>query len=251
MTPPNAPNWINLEELATKLSNGVTDPAAITDNLVRASLCGYSKAALIDLAVISLGNVARMKVRVRVLEAEREATSQRATRQAQQAATAATAQLYQGHYRHGSMNKKDGAVPRGCECQDCTDVRQIEERATADRQADMRALLNAYAKACRMEWTADLLALSFAVDNSGATVTWGGATVEQHQTRVEMLSANAIANAEAAARHQAAIEDITSTPGAACLSDVVKPSAQAFISAAKPHTGRRAHAGPPKAVTSK
>ena len=60
----------------------------------------------------------------------------------------------------------------------------------------------------RMEWTNELLAQSFRMPD-GTKVTWGSATVEQHQERLEMLQRNAKANIEAAARHNKAIVDIT------------------------------------------
>jgi hypothetical protein len=209
-----------IEVLSKKLSAGATDPAAISWNMVRASLLRLSKAELLDIAIVAVGDGARAKVRVRILEVEREAAHRRTVEQAQQARQAQRAALFKGRYRHGSVAKKDGAVPRGCSCSRCTRVRTSEAALDAKYAALRKQILDDYEATLKMEWTKELLALSFAVDHSGATVTWGAATVEQHQSRIDMLMGNATANIEAAARHQAAIGEITKTPGAGCLGDV-------------------------------
>lgn len=73
-----------------------------------------------------------------------------------------------------------------------------------------------------MEFTAELLASEFALGD-GRRVTWGEATVGDHEQRIELLTKNAAANAEAAARHVNAVSVLTSL-GLERLSDVPDPA---------------------------
>lgn len=75
---------------------------------------------------------------------------------------------------------------------------------TAARYALMAEIINEYAFRVRLELTAELLGSEFALGD-GRRVTWGEASTEDHEQRIRMLTSNAVANAEAAARHQAAI----------------------------------------------
>lgn len=56
----------------------------------------------------------------------------------------------------------------------------------------------------RLEITAELLGTSFALGN-GHSVTWGEATVEDHQLRLQMLTANVLGNFETMHLHEQAI----------------------------------------------
>jgi hypothetical protein len=105
--------------------------------------------------------------------------------------------------------------------------KKVEERQQAEReQARGRKLTDLFresvdivieekAKEIGMEWTASLLTSTFALP-SGQRVSWGQATREQHLERIEMLSHNAAANAEAATRHQIAVNSLDEA-GAECL----------------------------------
>lgn len=67
--------------------------------------------------------------------------------------------------------------------------------------------LHRYAEDLQIEWTADLLASGFTL-RDGATVTWGDATVEQHEERRAIFLGNAHVNLEGAARHEVAIREL-------------------------------------------
>lgn len=71
----------------------------------------------------------------------------------------------------------------------------------------------------RLDVTEELLNTVFALGD-GVRVTWGEATVEQHLQRVALLSKNAVANIETAARHQAAVSLITQH-GSTCLRETL------------------------------
>jgi hypothetical protein len=71
-------------------------------------------------------------------------------------------------------------------------------------QPDLVRHIEEYATHIRLELTAELLGSEFALGD-GRRVTWGDATVTDHDQRISMLIANASANAEAAARHRAAV----------------------------------------------
>lgn len=68
----------------------------------------------------------------------------------------------------------------------------------------MTALIEQIAAETRLEVTAELLGSEFALGD-GRRVTWGEATIADHEQRIAMVTANAVANAEDAARHQAAV----------------------------------------------
>lgn len=102
-----------------------------------------------------------------------------------------------------------------------------QEAELKQRQAAMRSHLNqevsSLLRRMRMRWSAKLLMASFAL-RDGRRVTWGEATLSNHKERVEMFKKNAAANLEGAARHQAAIHDITEA-GLECLNDLVAEAA--------------------------
>lgn len=66
-------------------------------------------------------------------------------------------------------------------------------------------LIHEVAAQVRLDVTEELLHTEFAL-GGGQRVTWGEASAEQHRQRIELLSKNAAANVEAAARHEKAIE---------------------------------------------
>lgn len=81
------------------------------------------------------------------------------------------------------------------------------------------------AKRIRLEITEELLGSEFALGD-GVRVTWGEATVEQHAQRVEMTTKNAVANAQDASRHRAAILLIESK-GVTSLAEVSREKVSA------------------------
>jgi hypothetical protein len=212
------------DEVARQLSDGVTDPAAITDAVVTAKLQRFTKTTLLRFAVAAVSEEARSRVRARVRAAEREASEVHRQRAEKAEAEARAADPFHG-YKHGSVDKRRGAALRGCECEWCERALDIEARSVGRAFDAIGQIVSDYVAEMRMEWSDELLALSFAVDNTGATVTWGDATVEQHQSRIDMVTANAKANIEDAARHRAAIDEI-SVSDATCLNDLMAPLAQ-------------------------
>lgn len=76
--------------------------------------------------------------------------------------------------------------------------------------ARMARFVDDYAREIRLEFTAELLASEFALGD-GRRVTWGSATVGEHEQRIALLTANATANAEAAARHRSAVSTLQFT----------------------------------------
>ena len=79
----------------------------------------------------------------------------------------------------------------------------------------MRTIVEDYERELRIEWPRELLDSGFALPD-GTVVKWGDATVAEHTERLGMLTRNAEANIEAAARHQRAIEELR-TAGADTL----------------------------------
>lgn len=69
------------------------------------------------------------------------------------------------------------------------------------------------------EWTADLLAGRFVMP-SGQVVSWGSASIEQHQVRARILVQQAGASIETMKRHEAATKLLLES-GAVCLNDAV------------------------------
>lgn len=72
------------------------------------------------------------------------------------------------------------------------------------------ALISNLSSQIRLDITKELLNTEFALGD-GVRVTWGVATIEQHQKRIVMLRNNINANVEAASRHEAAISLLKET----------------------------------------
>lgn len=117
----------------------------------------------------------------------------------------------------------------GCDCELCEEVRarymqedeEAEDRYRAKRAELWSRTIADLTRELRMEWTAELLDAGFALPD-GAVVRWGDATVEEHTRRRDMLSRNALANAEAAARHEKAIAALNDG-GARTLRELLAP----------------------------
>ena len=101
--------------------------------------------------------------------------------------------------------------------------REAEEEAwlrEREMWAACRRLLDRYTEDLKMKWTAELLDSTFAL-RDGTVVTWGEATVEQHEDRRQMFLDNAHANMEGAARHEVAVRELRES-GAATLREMVQ-----------------------------
>lgn len=100
----------------------------------------------------------------------------------------------------------------------------VAERERAnERNAKIEEALASWRQSITLEVTEELLASSLALTD-GTRVTWGTATVENHESRIDMLSKNVAANIDGIKRHQAAINMIESS-GAASLGEAAKIAA--------------------------
>lgn len=200
-----------LRTLASDLADKL--PADIED-LAASAVAELDEAVLRSWSTQLLISEARYVWRNRTLALERAAERSRndAALRARQEVDAALlaaqrAELYLGKYKHGSMDQRTGAVPMGCTCDRCEEVGEIEARHARRRHEAMARSIREFERELRLEWTNELLAAGFALPD-GTTTTWGDATIDQHRSRLEMLTANAVANADAAARHMKAIDEI-------------------------------------------
>lgn len=160
-------------------------PAAAEAIVRRMSATERSTAAMLYVAT-----EIRRAHRARVLEAEREAEATPDARQAR-----AGARLEQEAEREEWRTKRTAGM-----------FRAIQDS------------LELYAAEMQIQWTRELLGSEFALAD-GTHVTWGSATVAQHEARQQMLTRNAAANAEAASRHARAVSDIRAC-GAECLNEI-------------------------------
>lgn len=96
-----------------------------------------------------------------------------------------------------------------------------DERAAARLAETLGSVVAKYRDELRIEWTNELLETEFARPD-GTRVTWGHASIADHQERAGMFEANAHANLEGAARHLKAIADLQKA-NAASLSELVQP----------------------------
>ena len=79
-------------------------------------------------------------------------------------------------------------------------------KAEERKQKEIRAIK----QEAIMEWTEELLQSSLALPD-GTIITWGSATRNDHEARIEMLHVNVMANAEAIRRHEAAVIALVSS----------------------------------------
>lgn len=76
-----------------------------------------------------------------------------------------------------------------------------------DIQDDIENKAIGLAEEMVVQWTADLLASTFALSD-GTRVTWADATQQQHRDRIEMLVKQAAGTVETAALHEKALKEI-------------------------------------------
>jgi hypothetical protein len=169
----------------------------------RKALTAQTSDVLIELAVAAIVDVVRRRQRADVLTIERAATSNTPRR---------------------PRRTSEDWTPRGDEeemyhemgysLSEAIRAKHVDElgRAIGENVAKFTAEL-------RIEWTAELLGSDFALAD-GTRVTWGEATVEQHEERAAMFQRNAVANAEGAARHLHALEALKFA-GRETLNDLV------------------------------
>lgn len=91
---------------------------------------------------------------------------------------------------------------------------------TAELRSRAADLLDVYKAQLHVDWTAALRASTFALGD-GTSVAWGKATIEQHETRIDMLTVNARGNLDGIRVHEAAIRALTES-GTATLNDMVR-----------------------------
>ncbi len=92
------------------------------------------------------------------------------------------------------------------------------------REAFFAEVIECVAASTRLKVTQELLATSFALGD-GTKTTWGNATREQHQLRLDYLTAHIQGTSETAARHWAAILMLDEA-GATCLRELTNENKQ-------------------------
>lgn len=162
-----------------------------------------------ELAVATLVGMIRRKRRAEVLNVERSAESEPAQESAPILSPGG------GGFPKGSRRYWEWvqSTPEGKRYQ------EEEERFESLKWGAITAAINDFAHNLRMEWTQELLSQEFALTD-GSRVTWGDATIEQHRERADLFARNAAANAEGAARHQLAVEELERA-GCPTLGDLV------------------------------
>lgn len=123
-----------------------------------------------------------------------------------------------GRWANRNINKERAKVNREEHERLSAEYERIDKEAMLGLVSDLTSAMEKYRESIRIEWTRELLDSSFAMGD-GTFVTWGDATRENHEARIEMHRANAQAGLEGWARHAAAIDAITAA-GASCLNDI-------------------------------
>lgn len=158
------------------------------------------------LALAYLAEIADGIKRERAQKIEEEATAPRET-EARQAPEDKTHESY-------PWNKAGRKACRKCGCLACLQALGENERFESDLREKhnpwpkVMELIKSYEAEIRLEVTEDLLGSEFALGD-GKRVTWGDATVEDHQQRIDLLAKNAAANISTATKHQAALVMLT------------------------------------------
>ena len=168
-------------DLAVKQDRPTRDVAG---DIVRAAPGRLVAALAVEYLVAAVSDAQRSAT----LEAERAATKRR---RAGGIPRAGTKERYEW----------EASTPEGQE------YAAAEERRFHAFVAEMAQATDRFVEAMRVEWTNELLDSSFAL-RDGSMVTWGDATVEQHEERRQMFVRNAAANVEGAARHEIALREL-------------------------------------------
>lgn len=154
----------------------------------REALTAQTTDVLRELAVAALVDTVRRRMRSNVLDIERSSETASAR-------------------RRGSQSWK---TPEYFDAMD-----KIRER----HERHMAQAIDRLVSELKMEWTAELLAADFTLAD-GSRVTWGDATIQQHEERAALFQRNAVANSEGAARHLHAVAQLKGA-GAPTLADLV------------------------------
>lgn len=196
-----------VEQIAELRRGGIED-----EPIAYSILADSSRDVVLQLARHDVVEEVRRQRRVETLRAERDAqATQRETPEQAEPA---------GHPGDGwARSKRKKMRERGApdyeewtkqseEGRQYEDLRQrydeADEKNRAQLWAEVGAITEQYASRLKIQWTEELLGSEFALP-SGALVTWGEATVANHEARRDMFMANAQGNVEGAARHTAAI----------------------------------------------
>lgn len=179
-----------LLQIARDLTHGETDPNAVSLAKCRAIVDTLSSEQVRSLAAGRLHYWADTLIRANVAKVERRSQH--------------TGQPPVDTPKKPKQTKLHAAY---CECADCAESTQRLRDIDRKHFGRMRQIVDDYKNDIRMEWTRELLDTSFALGD-GTTVTWGDATPQQHQARIDMLAKIADGTLQTAARHQAAIEAI-------------------------------------------
>lgn len=86
-------------------------------------------------------------------------------------------------------------------------MQDMDLRHRAELQSRMAEIFDGFRRQVRMEWTRDLLATTFAL-RDGAVVSWGEATVSQHEERAGMYAEQALSGLEGMAAHSQALDEL-------------------------------------------
>lgn len=178
------------------------------------------------LASAALVGAARARRRTITLDEERKA-SRNETAQHGETATGSTSRFAGGGPSSPSAGGFRVYSKRYWEWVESTDAGKAwhadREEWEASRFSGLRELVDDMTSKLRLKWEKDLLESKFAL-RDGTRVTWADATIEQHEERAAMFEQNVLANAEGAARHRRAVQDLTEA-GAQTLGQLVAVAA--------------------------
>lgn len=172
---------------AAELQDGGLDEYAAA----REALTAQTTDVLMQFAVASVVDFMRRRQRTAALTVEREAEQPRIMHESP---------------RQGRPRKPPGAAERAA----------LNDSGMLGK---LTGILEDYKRELKIQWTDELLASEFSLTD-GTRVTWGDATVEQHAERAEMFRRNMVTNAEGAARHLKALDELRAS-GAPTLKHLV------------------------------
>lgn len=204
--------WVAPKSGYTKTARSMVDkhPRWGEVRIAREVIKGMSPSEVDDVAVRYISSVVWAVKRAEARQIEEAATKRSAEEQAVE-----LAEMYApGGSRHESNahNRKGRSDCHSCGCDKCetalSENEAFEEGLSSrywGRLTDsLKVFTSEMADQIRLEITEELLSSIFALGD-GRRVTWGEATVEDHQKCIEMLQGNAAANIDTAAKHEAAI----------------------------------------------
>jgi len=163
-----------------------------------------------DLEVLALGMVKELiqaVARSRSRKAESVSAKRRGTDKPRYRSKAEEARETWSNHGY-PWNRFDREMSYKCGCDLCLsglkEYGELEAKLDREFSEGLQKAVKAFSDAVRLEVTRELLETQFALGD-GQVVTWGEATIEQHQQRADLLEKMAIGTAETSARHLAAI----------------------------------------------